>query len=198
MNVVNARHCFGCGRELGLSPLPEPSVTQCPSCRLAFSAFNEASGTLLDCPSCAGQFVEHALLRNLLERRDQLGSAVPRRVKPDNPRAQKVSYRPCPICTLLMHRRNFGGSSGVIVDICTLHGVWFDAGELPSVLSFVESGGLERARQREADQGRSSEQRVSLAHVNLSGNEYPSLGFTDLEEAARELVDFVVKLVKQR
>lgn len=36
------------------------------------------------------------------------------------------------------NRKNFGRSSGVIVDICRRHGVWFDRGELPRVLAFVE------------------------------------------------------------
>ena len=38
-------------------------------------------------------------------------------------------------------RRNFGGTSGVVVDVCHAHGTWFDAGELVKVLAFVESGG---------------------------------------------------------
>jgi Zn-finger nucleic acid-binding protein len=51
-----------------------------------------------------------------------------------------------------MTRRNFGQSSGVIIDVCRRHGVWFDRGELPRVIQFVEAGGLglTRARQREA------------------------------------------------
>ena len=44
-----------------------------------------------------------------------------------------------------MSRRNFGESSGVVVDICTPHGVWFDRGELSQVLSFCASGNLTRA-----------------------------------------------------
>lgn len=197
MNVASARHCFGCGRELGLSPLPEPSTTQCPSCQVPLAALSEASGTLFDCPSCAGQFVEHTLLRNLLEQPAERGRAVPSPIKPENPLAQKVTYRPCPLCAKLMHRRNFGGLSGVIVDICTLHGIWFDAGELPSVLAFVEGGGLERARQREREAERQLAQRVTLTHVNVGADDGElNLRFSDLAAAARELLDFVRKLMK--
>jgi hypothetical protein len=53
-----------------------------------------------------------------------------------------------------MNRQNFGGMSGVIVDICSKHGVWFDSGELPRVLEFVENGGLARARERASDDAR--------------------------------------------
>ncbi len=52
----------------------------------------------------------------------------------------------------MMNRKNFGASSGVIVDVCAKHGTWFDAGELPRVLAFVESGGLARARSRHAEE----------------------------------------------
>jgi hypothetical protein len=45
--------------------------------------------------------------------------------------------------------RNFGGTSGVIVDVCKEHGVWLDHAELEKVLAFVRGGGLARARERE-------------------------------------------------
>jgi Zn-finger nucleic acid-binding protein len=45
-----------------------------------------------------------------------------------------------------MQRRNFGKTSGVIVDVCAQHGTWFDPGELSRVLAFVEAGGLAEAR----------------------------------------------------
>jgi hypothetical protein len=48
-----------------------------------------------------------------------------------------------------MNRVNFAHASGVIVDVCTNHGTWFDADELRRVLDFISAGGLESARQRE-------------------------------------------------
>ena len=41
-----------------------------------------------------------------------------------------------------MNRRNFGRTSGVIVDCCGAHGTWFDADELERVGKFVAAGGL--------------------------------------------------------
>ncbi|HEX2882470.1 MAG TPA: hypothetical protein VHO25_23275, partial [Polyangiaceae bacterium] len=46
------------------------------------------------------------------------------------------------VCNELMNRHNFGKLSGVIVDVCVHHGVWFDDGELAQVLSFCSSGQL--------------------------------------------------------
>jgi Zn-finger nucleic acid-binding protein len=51
-----------------------------------------------------------------------------------------VQYLRCPACNELMLRHNFGDSSGVIVDVCGKHGVWFDNGELAQALSFCASG----------------------------------------------------------
>jgi Zn-finger nucleic acid-binding protein len=111
--------------------------------------FEGGAGKLWDCSQCGGQFVEHALLRELIERREAYGAAVPRRVKRWSPTVEPVHYVPCPLCATLMTRRNFGSSSGVIVDVCTEHGIWFDLGELPRILAFVETGGLAQARRRE-------------------------------------------------
>lgn len=48
-----------------------------------------------------------------------------------------------------MNRSNFARSSGVIIDMCKQHGVWFDADELPKILDFINSGGLARSREKE-------------------------------------------------
>ena len=58
---------------------------------------------------------------------------------------QPVQYAPCPQCQTLMNRLNFAHTSGIIVDVCTPHGTWFDADELRRVVEFVARGGLEAA-----------------------------------------------------
>ncbi len=90
------------------------------------------------------------MLRLMLAESARLAGLLGRRGTPRNPLLQPTSYRPCPCCDALMHRRNFGQSSGVIIDTCSLHGTWFDAGELPAVLRFTESGELLRSEQRSA------------------------------------------------
>ena len=53
-----------------------------------------------------------------------------------------------------MNRRNFGDRSGVILDLCSPHGVWFDADELARVLDWVRAGGLRAARALAAEAAR--------------------------------------------
>jgi Zn-finger nucleic acid-binding protein len=141
-------HCRGCGLELGLSPALEDSAQACPDCKLPLRAFDAGTGRLLACEGCGGQLVTHGLLRALVQQREALGRAalsladVPR----GNPLHDRVRYRPCPGCGNLMNRKNFGGTSGIVVDVCSIHGTFFDAGELPRVLAFVRHGGLAKAQ----------------------------------------------------
>jgi Zn-finger nucleic acid-binding protein len=43
----------------------------------------------------------------------------------------------CPGCNRELDRLNFGGRSSISIDVCTIHGAWFDAGELAKVLEIV-------------------------------------------------------------
>jgi Zn-finger nucleic acid-binding protein len=96
----------------------------------------------------------------------------------------------------MMNRKNFGGASGVIVDVCARHGTWFDAGELPQVLTFVKSGGLVRERAREQQR-----QREAQAHEReMAGVASPKLAFDSLTTGgehssfAKDLLAFVVEV----
>ncbi len=79
------------------------------------------------------------------------------RVPPAPVARQDPAYRPCPGCGQLMHRVNYGRRSGVIVDSCARHGVWFDAEELARILAWVRSGGERQAADRRRDELRHRE-----------------------------------------
>ena len=111
------------------------------------------------CDKCSGLWVDPITLQRLVADRLKpspllgTGIAAP---PPERISLQHVEYAPCPICKNLMNRVNFAHTSGVIVDVCTPHGTWFDADELRRVLEFVTAGGLEAARARELRQTPSS------------------------------------------
>jgi Zn-finger nucleic acid-binding protein len=203
LNFPDALHCGGCGGELGLEPIPEHCNFSCPDCRVELKSFTSGSARLYACERCGAQMVMHELLRDLLEQRAVLGHATleaPAARERPNPLSQPVRYRPCPMCSQIMHRRNFGGTSGIIIDVCSLHGSLFDAGELPRVLDFVRRGGLARAQQRELEQAKEAarSQRVRAGtpiEPVLSSGEQRGL---DLTGAALELLDVVVSLVTRR
>jgi len=206
MNPAEGVLCTGCGRELGLEPVGEPDVYSCPDCRSPFQQFRGGAGTLHDCGRCGGQFVDHALLRDLLDQREAYGRVAPRPPPKHNPLSTPLRYIPCPLCAEIMLRKNFGRSSGVIIDVCTKHGVWFDRGELPRVLDFVEAGGLELARRRELDAEHERERRERVRHVeeSLEGLRAPAgvRGFNrlrreyELTEATLSLVGYLADVLK--
>jgi Zn-finger nucleic acid-binding protein len=82
---------------------------------------------------------------------------------PPEPRGaweKDVRYLMCPICGAPMHRKNFARRSGVLVDVCPLHGTWFDRGEAEAAARWVSSVGPEvsdepvrRSESRPADHG---------------------------------------------
>jgi len=74
---------------------------------------------------------------------------APARRLPVTADPEKISYAPCPQCGQLMNRVNFARCSGVIVDVCKAHGIWFDRDELSGIVEFIRGGGLDVARQKE-------------------------------------------------
>jgi Zn-finger nucleic acid-binding protein len=102
------------------------------------------------CPTCGGAWVDRPTLDELV--RGAAAVAEARGSSEPIPRQaieERVVYRKCPSCAQMMHRRNFGRISGVIVDECRRCGTWFDEGELEAVLAFVRAGGLALAHARE-------------------------------------------------
>ncbi len=54
-------------------------------------------------------------------------------------------YRPCVVCGEPMNRVNYGHNSGVIVDSCKEHGIWFDADQLARILTWLALVGTRHA-----------------------------------------------------
>jgi Zn-finger nucleic acid-binding protein len=163
---------------------------------------------LYECGRCAGQFVEHPALLELFESRAALADIVPKRAARSNPLGQKVRYLPCAVCSELMNRKNFGGESGIIVDVCAQHGIWFQRGELGAVLSFVAQGGLVRARRRQEERARhgaSLRRAYGEGLLPPAGPSPTSPGdstdpgsLTDLGEGVIELIEFLHDVLASR
>ncbi len=72
-------------------------------------------------------------------------------------------YFMCPQCDETMARMNYAHRSGVITDICRLHGIWLDRSELQMIIEFIDSGGLDRARQLEAERNAADRRTLDFA-----------------------------------
>lgn len=149
---------------------------------------------LLECPRCAGLWTGHevfALLATGAERQAAApwvggGSHAAPSVSPAN---ALTAYRPCPICGKLMLRRNYGGGSGVVIDACARHGLWFDAIELERILDWIRAGGLEAARRREIEEAR------ELRRASRTGRPPAPPLFDATPEPAASGWEFVGRLV---
>lgn len=109
------------------------------------------------CPGCRGLWLDLGELTELVRRPLVMrGDLAAIRQAVQTLRTQRALapavYRPCPICGEVMHRRNFGRISGVIVDECGRHGAFFDAGELEAVQEFVRLGGMELTEKAEREE----------------------------------------------
>ena len=140
-----AKFCAECGDPLN-TPAKRTSDANknfpCPRCKsINLERKTVGDHTIDSCPQCSGIWLDHTVLDQLLIKSNQkkvskalLGQAP---VKIANLKRHKVTYLPCPECEELMHRRNFPQKSGVIVDECTAHGIWFDKHELAAAIQFV-------------------------------------------------------------
>ena len=166
-NLANAAHCQACGRVLvsseasGSAP-PFP----CPRCKAELKARTYGDLGVEECDACGGLFLAPQTMDRLVAARDMptnLRLHLPKRALKGE---TAVRYLFCPVCGKSMNRQAFGRVSGVVVDVCKGHGVWFDAGELAAVIEFVQRGGLERERERQLAELNERERRVREGALN--------------------------------
>lgn len=151
--AAGARYCQHCGENVEASAIPlqqgETKPNRCPRCTSQQLEALLFDGVAVDhCRGCGGLWLDHRVFAQL-QRHEAANAPMMLRLS-ELPRPSSTphakTYIPCPECGSLMNRRNFAGCSGVIVDECRRHGVWFDAGELATIMQFIRDGGLDRAR----------------------------------------------------
>lgn len=146
----------------------------CPRCVVAFSDRSRDAG--LSCGACAGVFVFRAALEATLREAAAIDGASSYRsapvqlpTRPSGAFEETFQYLRCPVCERTMNRKNFLRKSGVIVDECLAHGVWFDAGEVQRAGAFLAAFG---APGREGLSRRSADLRGSSVFLlDLFGRE---------------------------
>ena len=161
---AGSQYCPHCGAktapavEDGSAPLP------CPNCSATMKPVRVGTTSMQQCERCAGSWLTTDVFTALCTDREAQAAvtsvfgAKPDAAPSQQPRLGEVRYRHCAVCKNMMNRVNFGRVSGIVIDLCKGHGVWFDPGELRRVLSFVAAGGLDRMRESEAEFKRLSKQ----------------------------------------
>lgn len=176
-----SKFCGHCGEKVVSADVTdERDLGKCPRCSVELRRLQIDRITLTECERCSGLWSDAETFENICLDRDQQSAALAYFGGRSDVKqaAVPIRYVPCPRCKQLMNRSNFARSSGVIVDLCKEHGVWFDAGELPKIVEFIEKGGLSRAREKEKialdeERQRIREERRQLELYEMRSGSYP-------------------------
>ena len=111
----------------------------CPLCKNPMIVLELQQVEVDHCPACGGIWLDAGELELLFEDAQQAEQLVGSfRQAPHT----KEKARPCPICLKKMQKIFSRQREPVVIDRCPKgHGLWFDRGELPQVLS---KAGLDR------------------------------------------------------
>lgn len=199
-----ARFCHHCGT--AIVPQEQPgAVTQhgCPVCgpekKLRSRRLPGTGMPVMECPGCGGLWIGTGAFQAVLERARQSalppategGIAAPEkdRSKKSAPSQQGPFYRNCIVCGKLMNRTNYGRISGVIIDICSEHGVWFDPEELERLVGWIRQGGLALSAERTKLEEKSSRiHAASLAPSAAPGSRGGGRGGSGIFDAVADII----------
>ena len=170
---LGSRHCPNCGIKAVQSEIKDAeNLGDCPRCKVKLNLLQINKINLRECRRCEGWWADVETFENVCAERESQAAVLnlisTQRRHAENKIAVKVSYVPCPDCEQLMNRSNFARSSGVIIDLCKQHGVWFDREELPKIIEFVRKGGLDHARQKEKLQIEDEKSRIRQERRQLA------------------------------
>ncbi len=149
---LGAAFCTHCGRKAVKATVSDAVAdARCPRCRRGLQVLTAGEVSIRECERCGGIWCDRETFESLCRDNEKEAAIFATLSQNDRPQKQAatISYVPCPDCGALMNRSNFARNSGVIIDTCREHGIWFDDDELPKATAFIRSGGLEIVRERE-------------------------------------------------
>jgi len=172
-----ASYCHHCATRIDpQGRAGEPTSKICPACgderNLTSRDFGVAGLSILECPVCAGLWLSHDAFRHLVEHADKspatskvhsmaaARSAAAKSITATRVQQQGQFYRPCLECGQLMNRTNYGQKSGVLIDSCSAHGVWFDDDELAVILRWIRQGRSRLAKDHAEEYRKDRERRA--------------------------------------
>ena len=170
-----AKFCHHCGHGISTTAVAGEEVNlACPACDekppLRSRQLGTFKVTAAECGRCAGLWLGVDCFQLLISKageaakvdcdftqmRAKMSSPPTGREEQHSTGDRKWKYRHCPQCDKMMQRRHYAKRSGVIIDSCRDHGIWFDADELHQVIQHVRSQGL-------ADDGLPSSRKVTVS-----------------------------------
>jgi len=180
-----ASYCHHCATRLNPQGRAGDATEKiCPSCgkhqHLTSRSFGIEGLSILECPTCAGLWLDHLAFRHLVDRAQTasadskihaMAAARSATTKSSPGRLTQQAgpfYRSCPECAGLMQRRNYDEKSGVVIDVCGSHGAWFDNDELAAILRWIRNGRSRLAKEHAAELRKQSERTASPSTITGS------------------------------
>lgn len=151
----------------------ENRILNCPKCRSSLKIVLNEDVEVDACEKCEGIWVDLVEEKDFFRLKPEVFTVDELRrlralYKPLGKIEKNVRYLRCPVCGELMYRKNWGSHSGVIVDKCYRHGVWYDQGEADKIREFISHGGIEWEKLRIAEGGlRDLESKLSQQSLRL-------------------------------
>jgi Zn-finger nucleic acid-binding protein len=182
--------CPHCGAKGSRTVYASAPALRCPGCMSDMGLVTVGTTKMHECSACASLWLDAATFTQLCTVREERGAVAAfidvekGTTTPRTAPLGAVRYVPCPVCAKLMNRQNFGHRSGVVIDVCKGHGVWFEHNELRAALRFIDSGGFERARQAE-EQRQAVERAKLLEEFNAADREFRQLDLAERMRAGR-------------
>jgi Zn-finger nucleic acid-binding protein len=149
---LGSKFCDHCGREAkNVEVFVDERVGDCPRCKRPLESLRIQATPVRECMGCGGFWTSAQTFESICADKEEQSAVLTFITTQtfDSRATAPINYVPCPDCKQLMNRSNFARSSGVIIDLCKEHGVWFDADELPKIIDFIDKGGLTRAREKQ-------------------------------------------------
>lgn len=185
---LGSRHCPHCGAPAASGQEISAAGKRCPRCRVDLAVVTLGDTNLLECATCFGLWLDASTFEKICADREQQSAvmgAVSFQSSDHAVQPTRVSYVPCPECQQLMNRANFAHCSGVIIDLCKKHGIWFDRDELSRIIEFISDGGLEVSRKKE--KAALEEERRGLQSDQLVATQQPDSIFGKAAEETMKL-----------
>jgi Zn-finger nucleic acid-binding protein len=175
----------------------EAAKGTCPDCRSTLVARRAGVVGYAECARCGGLFLTREAFDAVAKdagARASVRAAEPEVASREASLSAKFHYRLCPVCRTMMARTNYSGGSGIMVDSCRRHGVWFDHGELTAIVEFIESGGAERIRKRDALRMEEEVAALEARKRTAAGEGFPAMA-ASREQEEKGILEKVIDIL---
>jgi Zn-finger nucleic acid-binding protein len=173
---ADSRFCILCARPMERGE-EEGAILEnrlCPRCEVSMRGVRIGDFSVAKCSQCGGFFVPNETFDKMQEKSDRVIFPTGGEQRGKVEQESVVRYVRCPVCLNMMNRTNFARISGVIIDSCRKHGIWFDPDEMEKIMDFIARGGLQKAKAVDIDRLKDEEKLVRLRSTQ-PGNDTTAL-----------------------